>query len=126
MGKPMSHISKILVVEDNPLLLLDLCDRLTDLGYSPLPATNAGAGAHLLDASIDALITDIELGAGPDGMALARLAANTLPHLPIIVVSGGVRPTPADLPAGALFFPKPYRVETLISALHCPSHAQAA
>lgn len=122
----MSHISKILVVEDNPLLLLDLCDQLTDLGYSPVPATNASAGAHLLDATVDALITDIELGAGPDGLALARLAANALPHLQIIVVSGGVLPTVADLPAGALFFPKPYRVETLLAALHRSSHAHAA
>lgn len=122
----MSRISKILVVEDNPLLLLDLCGQLTDLGYSPLPATNASAGAHLLDEAVDALITDIELGAGPDGLALARLAASTLPHLPIIVVSGGVLPTAADLPAGALFFPKPYRVDTLVSALHRPSHARAA
>ena len=122
----MSHISKILVVEDNPLLLLDLCDQLSDRGYAPVPATNAGAGAHSLDETVDALITDIELGAGPDGLALARLAASTFPHLPIIVVSGGVRPTAADLPAGALFFPKPYRVETLLNALTSPSHAYAA
>jgi DNA-binding response OmpR family regulator len=122
----MSNISKILVVEDNPLLLLDLCDHLTELGYAPIPATNAGAGAHMLDETVDALITDIELGAGPDGLALARLAASAFPHLPIIVVSGGVRPTSADLPAGALFFPKPYRVETLLDALKQSSHAHAA
>lgn len=122
----MSHISKILVVEDNPLLLLDLCDQLTELGFSPLPATTASAGAHLLDETVDALITDIELGAGPDGLALARLAASTLPRLPIIVVSGGVRPSAADLPAGALFFPKPCRVETLVRVLQGPSRARAA
>ena len=122
----MSHISKILVVEDNPLLLLDLCDQLTELGFSPLPATTAGAGAHLLDETVDALITDIELGAGPDGLALARLAASTLPRLPIIVVSGGVRPSATDLPAGTLFFPKPYRVETLVRALRGPTTARAA
>ena len=122
----MSNISKILVVEDNPLVLLDLCDQLTELGYSPLPATNAGAAAHLLDETIDALITDIELGAGPDGLALARLAANAWPRLPIIVVSGGVEPASADLPAAALFFPKPYRVEVLVRALRRPFPAKAA
>lgn len=122
----MSHISKILVVEDNPLLLLDLCDQLNELGYATVPATSAGAGVHSLDETVDALITDIELGAGPDGLALARLAASTFPNLPIIVVSGGVRPTSADLPAGALFFPKPYRVETLLDALTSPSHVRAA
>jgi CheY-like chemotaxis protein len=122
----MSHISKILVVEDNPLLLLDLCDQLTERGYSPVPATNASAAAHMLDQTIDALITDIELGTGPDGLTLARLAAGTLPHLPIIVVSGGVRPTTADLPAGALFVPKPTSAATIDHALQPFSHARAA
>lgn len=122
----MSKISKILVVEDNPLLLLDLCDQLSELGYTPVPATTAGAGAHLLDETVTAMITDIELGAGPDGLALARLAARTLPSLPIVVVSGGVRPTSADLPACALFIPKPYQVETLLNALEHAPRAHAA
>ena len=122
----MSHISKILVVEDNPLLLLDLCDQLAERGYAPIPATNASAAAHMLDETVGALITDIELGAGPDGLALARLAAGTLPHLPIIVVSGGVRPKAADLPAGALFFPKPTRASAIDSALQHFAHARAA
>lgn len=122
----MSQISKVLVVEDNPLLLLDLCDQLAELGYAPVPATNAGIAARLLDNAVDALITDIELGTGPDGLALARLAVGTLPDLPIIVVSGGVQPTAADLPPGAQFFPKPYRVEALVAAFRRPSRAKAA
>ena len=122
----MSHISKILVVEDNPLLLLDLCDQLTEFGYSPVPATTAGAATHLLDGTVDALITDIELGAGPNGLALARLAAGAFPHLPIIVVSGGVLPTSAELPTGAVFIPKPYGIDSLLGALVRTSHAHAA
>lgn len=113
----MSNLSKILVVEDNPLLLLDLCDQLDEMGYATISATSASTAARLLDSSIGALITDIELGIGPDGLALARLAAAHRPALPIVVVSGGVRPARTDLPAGAVFIPKPYSVDVIVASL---------
>lgn len=126
MGKQMPNLSKILVVEDNPLLLLDLCDQLIDLGFDPISATSAGTGARLVDGSITALITDIELGTGPDGLALARLAAQARPGLPIVVVSGGVRPIPAELPQGAVFIPKPYSIDAIIAALESQCFSAAA
>lgn len=122
----MSHISKILVVEDNPLLLLDLCDQLAERGYAPIPATTANAAARLLDGKVDALITDIELGAGPDGLALARLAARLRPGFPIVVVSGGVTPSASDLPPNATFLPKPSNIQKLVGALHHSARAKAA
>ena len=113
----MPNRSKILVVEDNPLLLLDLCDQLDELGYTTVSATSASTAARLLDNSITALITDIELGIGPDGLALARLAAVNRPGLPIVVVSGGVIPSRADLPMGAVFIPKPYSIDVVVASL---------
>ena len=126
MGKQMPNLSKILVVEDNPLLLHDLCDQLIDLGFDPVSATSAGTAARLLDGSITALITDIELGTGPDGLALARLAAQARPGLPIVVVSGGVRPSRAELPQGAVFIPKPYSIDAIIAALESQRFSAAA
>lgn len=122
----MSNLSKILVVEDSPILLLDLCDQLEELGYAPVSATTASTGARLIDATITAMITDIELGEGPDGLALARVAAQARPGLPIVIVSGGVTPTAADLPVGAIFVPKPYTLEAILDALHRQEMAAAA
>lgn len=122
----MSNLSKILVVEDCPILLLDLCDQLEELGYLPVSATTAATAARLVDDSITAMITDIELGDGPDGLALARLAAQARPGLPIVVVSGGVLPDPSDLPARAIFVPKPYSLETILAALQAQQMPVAA
>jgi len=113
----MSTALRILVVEDQPLLLLDLADQLAECGHHALTAGSARTAARLLDTDIDALVTDIELGDGPDGLALARLAAQARPDLPIVVVSAGVSPTRAQLPAGAVFIPKPYRVSDILAAL---------
>lgn len=122
----MCAFSRVLVVEDQPLLLLDLMDQLADFGLESLPAGSARTAARLLDAGIDALVTDIELGEGPDGLALARLAASARPGMPIVVVSGGVRPTAAQLPPRAIFIPKPYRVSDIVSALDRQTMGQAA
>ena len=122
----MSTKPRILVVEDQPLLLLDLIDQLAELEFNAVPASNARTAAHMLDSKIDALVTDIELGTGPNGLTLARLAASRCPGLPIVVVSGGVTPRPSELPQGAVFVPKPYRVEDIVSALEQQTIAHAA
>lgn len=122
----MTETMRILVVEDQPLLLLELIDHLADHGHQTLPAGNARTAARIIGTDIDALVTDIELGDGPDGLTLARLAASSHPGLPIVVVSGGVRPTAAQLPAGAVFIPKPYRVADILHALQSQVLSRAA
>lgn len=122
----MTEISRILVVEDQPLLLLDLLDQLIERGFDTLSAGSARTAARMLDHQIDALVTDIELGSGPDGLVLARLAAQARPGLPIVIVSGGVRPASRQLPSGAVFLPKPYRVNDIVQALLAQRQSRAA
>jgi DNA-binding NtrC family response regulator len=114
----MAYPSRIMIVEDNVLLLLDLADSLADRGMEALAFTTADAAAAALDTGdIDALITDIELPGALDGLQLARLCAMRRPGLPIVVVSGGVRPTVAELPPGAVFMQKPYHVDQVLKAV---------
>src|SRR5690606_8711574 len=101
-GSPMPTLSRVLVVEDEIILLLDLVDNLAEHDIEAVPVTTAKGAVSMID-TIDALITDIELPGGYSGLQLARLAANLRPGLPIVVVSGGVRPSQDDLPAGAVF-----------------------
>lgn len=122
----MSDLSRILVAEDEILLLLSLVDSLTEHGLEAVPVTSARAAVSLLDTGIDALVTDIELPGNYSGLQLARLTARLRPDMPIVVVSGGVRPGSEDLPAGAVFLPKPYRVEDILSALEDQRTARAA
>lgn len=122
----MSTLKRLLIVDDDALLLLFLMDDLIERGFETVTAGNAHTGARLLDPRVDALITDIELGNGPSGLALARLAAQHRPGLPIVVVSGGVTPKPEDLPKGAIFVPKPYSIDRIVSALEKQRDTRAA
>lgn len=114
----MTHTPRYLVVEDDALLLLDLVDNLADLGIESVPMTRAPEAMHrLLVQSFDALITDIELAGGTNGLELARSCGRLRPDLPIVVVSGGVQPRPGDLPPNAVFVPKPYQISDVMKAI---------
>ena len=123
----MTDLHRVLVVEDEMLILLDLMDNLVDHGLEVLPLyTTEGALTALRHANIDALITDIELPGPINGLQLARQAARLRPGLPIVVMSGGVHPTPGELPSGAAFIAKPCSVDRIIAALHSQITAHAA
>lgn len=117
--------SRILVVEDQIILLLALVDELAGQQIEAVPVTSAKGAVSLLD-TVDGLITDIDLPGGYSGLQLARFAANLRPGLPIVVVSGGTRPASGDLPRGAAFLPKPYRVSDIVAALDRQSLPHAA
>ncbi len=122
----MTDMPRVVIVDDEIILLLDLTDRLTDAGYRALPVTTARGALSLLDDTIEALVTDIDLPGNYSGLKLANLAARLHPGLPIVVVSGGAKPAPSELPPGAIFFPKPYRVEAVIAALASQRQRRAA
>ena len=69
----------VLVVEDNPLVALDLEDTLLRLGcrvIGPLSTLTAGVAAAEV-ADIDLALLDFDLGAGKDSVAHRRS-----PHRP--------------------------------------------
>lgn len=114
----MDGIRRVMVVEDEVMLLLDLVDNLADFGIESLPLSMAdGAARTLCKSDIDALITDIELPGNNSGLDLAWRCAQLRPNLPIVVVSGGVRPTRAQLPPNAIFVPKPYGIQQILDGL---------
>jgi DNA-binding response OmpR family regulator len=112
----------VLLVEDEPLLGELMTEALIDQGFEVHAAPDArDALRHLLSgANVDILFTDLDLGAGMDGAALARLAREMRPELPIVYTSG--RRSLNDIAAvpGAAFLPKPYSlsdVDAIIARL---------
>src|SRR6266508_1937755 len=85
----MKREPAVLLVEDEPLLGELLTEALTDRGFEVHAAGDAGGALrHLLSgADVDILFTDIDLGGGMDGAALARLAREMRPKLPIVYTS---------------------------------------
>ena len=115
--------TRILIVEDEPLIALNLEELLVDAGFNI--AAIAGklekALALIESGACDAAIIDANL-AGVSASPLA--SALTARGLPFIVLSGYSREQLDGSFPGALFIQKPCRPAQLIQALNTILHKQ--
>jgi CheY-like chemotaxis protein len=102
--------TKILVVEDEPLLLMMAVDVVEDAGFEAIEASNADQAIALLESNPDIIIlwTDIDMPGSMDGLRLAVVVRDRWPPIEILIVSGKQRPATEDLPERVVFIPKPY------------------
>jgi DNA-binding response OmpR family regulator len=85
------RVNSLLIVEDEPLIRDLLESVFTEEGFQVVIAsdgTQAMTTLHAGAAQFGAMITDVRLGAGPDGWDVARLARELAPNMPIVYVSG--------------------------------------
>lgn len=110
----------VLVVEDEPLIRLDLSDFLAESGFVVLEAGNADEAIELLERHTDIrlIVTDVDMPGSMDGLKLARAVADRWPPIRIIVVSGHRLVEITDIPDGSLFFAKPYDQPQLLASMH--------
>jgi CheY-like chemotaxis protein len=109
-----------LVVDDDPLILMDACDILERAGFRFFEAGNGDEALAVLEAnweSITLLFTDVEMPGEMDGFALSRHVASHWAEIEIVVVSGRMRPCNEDLPGRATFVSKPFSAEIILEHL---------
>ena len=81
----------VLIVDDEPLIAAMVEGTFEDAGFeirSVLDAAEAADQIAELGARLSALVTDIQLGAGPNGWAIAVEARTQLPLLPVVYMTG--------------------------------------
>lgn len=113
---PVSHI---LVVEDDPLILMMALGIIEDEGYIVLKASDADEAMVLLERSseIGIVFTDIEMPGSIDGLQLATCIRERWPDIKILVTSGGVRLSETSLPPQGQFLRKPYSANDLTAKI---------
>jgi CheY-like chemotaxis protein len=80
----------VLLIEDEPLILLAAQTALEDGGYMCLSATDGHSGLKLIDENIGksvAVVTDVRMR-GHDGWHLARHARALKPDIPVVYTTG--------------------------------------
>lgn len=112
----------VLVVEDEPDVRDLVAAQLRNLGYRVIEASDAAAALQRLrkHPDIDLLYTDIRLGPGPNGYALARVARGMVPLLQILYTSAETTASleaMADADPEAEVLQKPVAPETLAAAI---------
>lgn len=86
MNKPI-----VLIVDDEPLISIMVEVALEEAGFDVRSVTDAAEAEKAvveLDNRLSALVTDIRLGAGPNGWSVATKTREKLPHLPVVYMTG--------------------------------------
>jgi DNA-binding response OmpR family regulator len=106
----------VLVVDDDILVRVAICESLREAGFQVLEASSAhdALGVMLADMPIDMLLTDLQMPGAMDGFSLAQAARGSAPDMKVLVMSSflpestGSRLTPFD------YIEKPFPPQTLI------------
>ncbi|RZJ44564.1 MAG: response regulator, partial [Brevundimonas sp.] len=91
MGESLNYRQyAVLVVEDDPILLMDAMELVEDAGLSVYGARDADAAIGLLERhpNIRILFSDVEMPGTMDGLKLARAVRDRWPPVTIIMTSG--------------------------------------
>lgn len=112
--------ARVLVVEDDNLVRLNLTLAMTDAGFDVVEAATADDALVVLTQSPDirVVVTDIEMPGTLDGIKLAKLVRDRWPPVHLIVVSAHRAPGVSDLPENVRFFAKPYDSLEIVTAVH--------
>jgi CheY-like chemotaxis protein len=111
----------VLVVEDEPLLLIVAVDLVTEAGFEAIGVKSADEAIRILESRDDIRIvfTDVNMPGSMDGIRLAHAVRHRWPPIEIIVTSGLTLANVQELlPERGVFFPKPYTPAQVASALH--------
>jgi CheY-like chemotaxis protein len=106
-----------MVVEDEPLIRDLVAEELEVAGYTIIIAKDADQAIAILEArqDIHLVFTDINMPGSMDGLKQAAAVRDRWPPVHIIITSGKIRPL--EIPANALFIPKPYVAENVVAAM---------
>lgn len=117
----MSESPALLLVEDESLIAIALEEELAGAGFSVVVAHNGELALTELRANAErfrAVITDIRLGAGPDGWMVAHAARELSATMPVIYISGdnAVNWAANGVPESVMI-PKPFAPAQLVTAV---------
>lgn len=117
----MTPSISLLLVEDETLIALDLEEGLVQAGYDCVVASS---GQKALDelarepTRFAGVLTDIRLGAGPNGWAVGRHARELVADMPIVYMSGDSASEWASQGVpNSIMIGKPYALAQVITAI---------
>ncbi|MBT2295926.1 response regulator [Pseudomonas fluorescens] len=108
----------VLIVEDDPSILMVLSAYLSGEGYRVLQAENGEQAFEILASKphLDMMITDFRLPGGITGVQIAEPAVRLRPDLKVIFISGyaeEVRDTDSPITRTAPILGKPFDLDVL-------------
>ena len=115
----MATSTLAIVVEDEPLIRMELVDILESEGITVLETWSGDAALRILETRgpVDLLLTDVHMPGALDGVALAHEVKRRWPGTAVIICSGQLVNALRALPQGARFVDKPFSTELMVGTI---------
>ena len=112
----------VLIVEDDPSILMVLSDYLSGDGYRVLQSENGEQAFEILASKphLDLMVTDFRLPGGISGVQIAEPAVKLRPDLKVVFISGypqEIRETDSPITRKAPILAKPFDLDELQSII---------
>lgn len=109
----------ILIVDDEPIIRLNMVDFFTDEGFQVFEAEDADHAIAVLEAnaSIEIVLTDVQMPGSMNGVKLAHFVRRRWPPTLLVVASGAFAIPEADLPLDAIFIAKPFDLRFVLGEI---------
>ena len=110
---------RVLIAEDEALIRMNSADMIREFGFGVIEAVDADEAISLLESvpDIKAVFTDIQMAGSMDGLRLAAFIRDRWPPVELVLVSGHMRVSDAEMPSRSRFFAKPYDADKVTKAL---------
>lgn len=108
------RVPVILVVEDEVLIRISVCDFLRNAGFTVIEAGSAGEALAVLKvrADIALVVTDIHMSGAMEGLDLIREIRKSYPAIKVITASAYRNTEPVEATVT-----KPYSLESLLAVI---------
>jgi CheY-like chemotaxis protein len=115
----LTPAARILVVEDEAFIRMDVVEVLIGAGFEVVEASNADEAVLILERLTDIrlVFTDIDMPGSMNGLRLAAAIRDRWPPVKIIATSGHHKFSEGDFPAETQFIAKPYKPEQIFAAI---------
>lgn len=106
---------RVLLVEDDLFVRIDLADELRREGFEVIEAASADDALRFLETNKepDLIFTDVQLPGRANGLQLADWVRSRFPDLPVVITSGDHDNQKAAERLGA-FVPKPFNTRHIV------------
>ena len=120
MTQPDQQKLVVLVVEDEPVVMLDAMQALEDAGFEVVDAYDSEHALVRLEERPDiaALFTDVNMPGRYDGVTLAHMVHARRPDVLLLITSGAVKVPGEEIPNDGRFIPKPYDGRKVAHLIH--------
>ena len=110
------EMSKVLIIDDDPVILKILHQALSQLGYSVETASQGAGGIKKFqDSSYDVVITDIDMPGLNGYEVINHIRKSDRASTPVIAISGG--PVELEKTNFNVFVSKPFSISELVKSV---------